>query len=459
MFIICNASHGYAELGWRTALELIFLTVVLLAFLSTRRQHKRELRKLKRQLSNAFDLAELERREKRLLDEIIHKVNAGLRLPEILEFVFDQFKPMVPYERIGFAVIEDNGRILRAHWSKSAVGKVILSDGYFAPMASTSLAPLLDSGVPRVLNDLPAYLQNNPQSHSTKLIVEEGMKSSLTCPLFVNGKAVGFLFFSSTSLNAYQPVHVERFVRVARQLALIIEKARCYEEKANANARLGQLMDDLIPPSIHGRLVLGKEELLAETVQDATVMFVDLVKFSEWSAQIPPQRVVRLLNKVFSEFDRLVRRYGLCKIGTQGDSYLVLGGAPSRRPNHLEAVASLAIAFHRVLERIRKEEDLPIIARIGIHVGPVIAGVVGQLVHRYDVWGSTVNLASRLETSAEPGSIHVSQSVYRRLVNRFVLIERGQVSLKGFGTLRTYVLVGPRRRHINSRENCTTNVS
>ncbi|MCX8108156.1 MAG: hypothetical protein N3G20_05060, partial [Verrucomicrobiae bacterium] len=298
---------------------------------------------------------------------------------------------------------------------------------------------------PRILNDLPSYLRGKPESDSTRLIVEEGMKSSLTCPLVANGKPLGFVFFSSIESNAYSIKHVERFMRLARGLSLTIESARCYEETTRANTRLMRLIDDLIPPGIHRQLVPGKEELLAESVRDATVLFVDLVKFSEWSAQVPPERVVRLLSRLFGKFDRIVRRYGLCKIGTQGDSYLVLGNAPFRKANHLETTALLALAMQRVLARVRATERLPVVARMGIHVGPVVAGVIGQLVHRYDVWGSTVNMASRLETTAEPGMIHASEAVYERLRQKFVFRERGWIDLKGFGPQRTYWIVGRKR--------------
>lgn len=436
---------GGLELAWTTVVQTVLIAGLIFLYIRERARHACESAELEHRVRAALELIELERKEKLLLDEIIHKINTGLGLSEILEFVFDSFKLLVPYDRIGFALMDSDGRVLRTHWSRSLSGTVRLGTGYSAPIANSSLDVVLRTGVPRILNDLPGHLQKNPASESTRLIVEEGMRSSLTCPLVANGKPIGFLFFSSRAFDAYRKVHVERFMRIAQRLSLIVEKARCYEETTRINARLATLMDSMLPPSIHQQLVPGKEELLAESIEDATILFADLVGFSSWSLQIPPERVVGLLNKLFSNFDRLVRRHGLCKIGTQGDSYLVIGGAPIRRPNHLESAASLAIAIQRVLANTRVSESLPVTARIGIHVGPVVAGVIGRLVHRYDVWGGTVNMASRLESTAEPGAIQVSEPVYVRLQRRFILDERGWVDLKGFGPQRTYWLVGRKK--------------
>ncbi|HOK77220.1 MAG TPA: adenylate/guanylate cyclase domain-containing protein [Verrucomicrobiota bacterium] len=434
------------ELAWTTAVQTVLIAGLIFFYIRERARHACESAELERRVRTAVELIELERKEKLLLDEIIHKINTGIGLSEILEFVFDSFQPLIPYDRIGFALMESDGSVLRTHWSRSSSGRIRLGVGYSAPIANSSLDGVLRTGVPRILNDLPGHLEKNPASESTRLIVAEGMRSSLTCPLVANGKPIGFLFFSSRAFDAYRQVHVERFMRIAQRLSLIVEKGRCYEETARTNARLAMLMDDMLPPSIHQQLVPGKEELLAESIDDATILFADLVGFSSWSSQIRPERVVGLLNKLFSSFDRLVRRHGLCKIGTQGDSYLVLGGAPIRRPNHLESAASLAIAMQRVLGNIRQTESLPVTARIGIHVGHVVAGVIGRLVHRYDAWGGTVNMASRLESTADPGTIQVSEPVYVRLRARFILEERGLVELKGFGPQRTYWLVGRKKR-------------
>ncbi len=380
-------------------------------------------------------------RETLLLDEITRKMNSGLDTSEILDFVFESFETLVPYERISFSRIEDEGSTVRVYWTRTKSNKSRLGIGYAAPLANSSLEKTAQSGVPRILNDLKAYLRANPQSDSTRLMVEEGMRSSLTCPLIAKGKPVGFLFFSTTRQHAYQAEHVERFMRVARQLAINVEKGRCYEEIAHSHARLAKLMDAMLPPVIQRRLEMG-HGLVADSFEDVTVLFADLAGFSKWSLQMSPEKVVALLNRIFSRFDRLVARYGLQKVGTQGDSYLAVAGAPLEHPNHTTATASLALAMQRTLANLRQRENLPIAARLGLHAGPVVGGVIGRSVYRYDVWGQTVNFASRLESTGEPGSIQVSELVYKRLHPHFVFQERGLVELKGFGSQRTYWLRG-----------------
>lgn len=446
--VVFGVSGNSVAFQWIALIAGLMMVGVVLLHLRTRSRHAQEVAELHGRTRLALASIERERKEAALLDEIIQRINAGLDLQEILNFVFESFEPLMPYDRIGFALIENNGATVRSHWSRSKRGELRLGIGYVGNLANSSLEAVFRMGVPRVLNDLERHFTEHPQSESTRLMLAEGMRSSLTCPLIANGKPVGFLFFSSSAPHAYQPVHVERFMRVAMRLSLIVEKGRCYEETARAHARLAGLLDGLIPPAVHSRLVPGGESHVADSFADVTVMFADLVRFSEWSACMAPERVVELLNRIFSRFDRMVSRFALQKVGTQGDSYLVVAGAPVHRINHAEAAAALSLAIQRTLAWFRQTEKLPITARIGIHTGPVVAGIIGRTVHRYDIWGQTVNLASRLESTAEPGTIQVSDETRKRLTSRFELEERGLIKLKGFGLKRTHWLLG---RHDRSR--------
>jgi len=442
-----GASASDGPFRWTTYLAVLVLAGVVVALLKSRAKHAQAVAELRGTARLAAATLQRERTENTLLDGVVQRINAGLKLDEILNFTFESFEALMPYERMGFALIEDGGATVRTHWSRSKCGGIRLGVGYAARLARSSLEEVVRTGVPRILNDLAEYLQRNPESTSTKLIVEEGMQSSLTCPLVANGKPVGFLFFSSRTPFAYQQVHVNRFMRLARTLSFIVEKARYYEETARAHARLASLMDNLLPPAVHHRLRPGEEVLVADSFEQVTVVFADLVRFSDWSAQMPPERVVQLLNRIFSRFDRLVSRIGLQKIGTQGDSYLVVAGAPLSRPDHAAAAASFALAMQRTLARFRQIEHLPIEARIGVHTGPVIAGIIGRTVHRYDVWGRTVNLASRLESTAEPGLIQVSDPTFDLLRNDFEFEERGWIELKGSGLQRTHWLLRRKNRN------------
>ena len=163
-------------------------------------------------------------REAQKLDQITARINAGLLLDDILENVYHDFRGVIPYNRIGFSLIENDGQTVRARWAKSDQPEIKLMKGYAAPLEDSSLQTILTTGRPRILNDLAEYLEQKPDSKSTRLIVAEGIRSSLTCPLIADGVPVGFIFFSSIQPNTYADAHVETFSRIAGQLSVIVEK-------------------------------------------------------------------------------------------------------------------------------------------------------------------------------------------------------------------------------------------
>lgn len=174
----------------------------------------------------------MEAREKELevLLRITEKINAGLVLDEVMDFAYEVLKQIVPYDRIGFSLLENEGRKLRARWARSEAHELKITKDYVAAMEGSSLEHVLCTGRPRILNDLVAYLKDHPSSDSTQRIVAEGMRSSLTCPLIAGGKPIGFIFFSSMKSGTYRDAHVELFQQIAGQLALTAEKSRLYEQ-------------------------------------------------------------------------------------------------------------------------------------------------------------------------------------------------------------------------------------
>ncbi|MBN1221284.1 MAG: GAF domain-containing protein [Anaerolineae bacterium] len=196
------------------------------------------------------DLAKtLEKRyhELQKLDEITWHINAGLLLDDILENVYHNFRSLIPYNRIGFALIDNESSTaqVRACWAKSDQKVVKLTKGYTAPLAGSSLETIIANDQPRILNNLVAYLECKPQSDSTRLIVEEGMQSSLTCPLIANGIPVGFIFFSSIRPNTYAEMHVDIFKRIAGQLSVIVEKGRLVSELAGQKTAIEKQNQEL----------------------------------------------------------------------------------------------------------------------------------------------------------------------------------------------------------------------
>jgi signal transduction histidine kinase len=173
----------------------------------------------------------LERRdqEHQLLASITAKINSGLLLKDILDHVFNTFQEIIPYDRIGLALIDEEQRLVRACDSRAKFTKIKINEDYSAPIQGSSLEQIIETGKPRIINDLNLYFKKHPDSVSTKLILEEGIRSNLTCPLITNNRPVGFIFFSSIRTNTYQKLHIDLFLKIARQLSIIFEKSRLYE--------------------------------------------------------------------------------------------------------------------------------------------------------------------------------------------------------------------------------------
>ena len=204
-----------------------------------------EISTLGQALHDLAQTLEVRYQETRQLGVITSQINAGLMLDEILEAVYHEFRAFIPYNRIGFSLIETNGQSVRAYWAKTDQPAAQLKVGYSAPLQGSSLETILRTGQPRILNDLQLYLQQKPDSQSTQLIVGEGIRSSLTCPLLANGVPVGFMFFSSIYPNTYADVHVEIFQRIANQLSVIVEKGRLVSELATQKQAIEQQNGEL----------------------------------------------------------------------------------------------------------------------------------------------------------------------------------------------------------------------
>ena len=171
------------------------------------------------------------------------------------------------------------------------------------------------------------------------------------------------------------------------------------------------------------------------------MLFADLVGFTSISAHHAPEHVVAFLDRVFASFDALVEKYGVEKIKTIGDAYMVASGVPATRPDHAAAVADLALDMLAAAQSIQPL-DGQVQLRIGISSGPVVAGVIGDKRFGYDLWGDTVNVASRMEAFGVPGRIQVSEETFRRLADRYDLAPRGEIEIKGLGPMPTWYLLG-----------------
>jgi class 3 adenylate cyclase len=245
-----------------------------------------------------------------------------------------------------------------------------------------------------------------------------------------NFQLLGLLF--AAAIGGSAGYLMERYIRrnfVANRL-LAAERVKTEE-----------LLLNVLPAAIADRL---KEDpgLIADRFDQVTVLFADLVNFTGQSADSSPTEVVAMLDRVFTAFDELADRHGLEKIKTIGDAYMAAAGLPEPRPDHAEAVAGMALDMLETVEALKAGVDWELAIRIGIASGPVVAGVIGRHKFIYDLWGDTVNAASRMESHGLPAQIQVTEETARRLAGKFRLEERGVVEVKGKGPMRTFWLLG-----------------
>jgi class 3 adenylate cyclase len=216
-----------------------------------------------------------------------------------------------------------------------------------------------------------------------------------------------------------------------------------HEELTKLNTQNEDLLRNMLPEAIAERIRRG-ETMIAEHFTDVTVLFADIVGFTELSAQKSPEQVVDILNRIFSAFDIFSEQYNLEKIKTIGDAYMIVGGVPEPSERHTVAAAQMALEMQATVRMLSVSMRIPLAIRVGFHVGPVVAGVIGQKKIAYDLWGDTVNTASRMEAHSEAGKIHVTHDVFMRLKAEFMFEERGEIEIKGKGMMATYFLLGKR---------------
>lgn len=224
---------------------------------------------------------------------------------------------------------------------------------------------------------------------------------------------------------------LEEFIEEVNQLNTILAKE---QEKAD------NLLLNILPEDIARRLKEG-EETIADQFDSVTVIFTDIVGFTNLASLVSATTIVKLLNLLFSRFDALLDHYNVEKIKTIGDSYMLAAGIPKPSKDHALQAAEFTFAMQNEIRQFAASTGYPISMRVGIHCGPVVAGVIGTRKFVYDLWGDTVNIASRMESHGEPGKIHCSESVYEQLGHIYQFEERGTIEVKGKGKMKTYFLI------------------
>jgi diguanylate cyclase (GGDEF)-like protein len=329
-------------------------------------------------VSLAADLARREAELQRLF-ELVQNAEHGVSPEDVLDRIFDGFSDLIPYERIGCAFLIDDGARLRAHWARSNLGPARLLAGFSRPMAGSSLQRILETRQPRIINDLEAYLAAKPFSLSTRLVVEEGGRSSLTCPLIANGRPIGFLFFTSRQVNAYRDIHQAIFNQIANQISIVIEKSRTFQQIAYAarhDALTGLPNRALFFETLARALGrVGEDGSLA-------VLYLDLDHFKRVNDTLGHPVGDALLKKMARRLRRCVGARGaVARLG--GDEFAVIQGP-------IASAADVATLADEIGEAVRAPlaidgNDVGVDVSIGAAIAPEHGGEVDELVKKADV--------------------------------------------------------------------------
>ena len=296
---------------------------------------------------------------------------------------------------------------------------------------------LLDLMMPGISGyDVLALLKGDPQFREIPVIMISALSELDSIVRCIEAGADDYLAkpFDPTLLRARVGSSLEKKHLRDREREMI-EALRIEKERSE------KLLLNILPQAIVTRLN-GGETVIADQLSNVTILFADLVGFTKLSSRLSARDLVRLLNRLFSEFDRLALDLGVEKIKTVGDAYMVAGGLPEPRADHAHAVADMALAMVGTVERMNRELPMPLQMRIGIHSGDVVAGVIGTHKFVYDIWGDAVNIASRMESHSLPNRIQISAATRRHLQKRFRLERHGSVDIKGKGPMETFFLLG-----------------
>lgn len=223
------------------------------------------------------------------------------------------------------------------------------------------------------------------------------------------------------------------FERLRRRQFLMSSKLLVEKE------RYRQLLYDLVPNEIANRIEAG-EFPIADSHAEVAILFADLVGFTSLTKEVPPRVLVRLLNELFTEYDRAAEYFNVEKIKTIGDGYMAACGPPVEEDSRTVRIIEMAKEMIAITKRIASSHGIQINIRVGVHTGSLVAGVIGRSRYTYDMWGESVNMASRMESSGVTNRIHLSEEAYRRVCDLYSCEKRGEITIKGIGNVKTYLI-------------------
>lgn len=401
------------------------------------------------------DLEQLLGEARKLLAEVdrivdLSRGDRSERVDELASRIADQFVRSMPGPSMAgnglqgtILVVDDNAS------NRDVLCRRLEHDGHKASAAPDALTALrllderafdvvlLDLLMPDVNGyELLMRIKSEPRWRELPVIMISGLQereSSIRC---IEAGADDFLE------KPVNPVLLRARLNACLERKSWQDRERRYLSRlAEEKARVDELLENILPRRIIARLQNG-EDFIADGVEAATVLFCDIVGFTQLATALRPAVVVDGLNRLFSAFDRLADELGVEKIKTVGDAYLAASGLPEPRPDHAAIMAEFALRLLDVVDRHNVEGGLPLRVRIGMHTGPVIAGIIGKHKFVYDIWGDTVNIASRLESQGLEGRIQISEATAKALGAAFVIEPRATIELRGRGPMQTFVLRG-----------------
>jgi PAS domain S-box-containing protein len=287
------------------------------------------------------------------------------------------------------------------------------------------------------LDNLAELIEPNRKNFA----LEMGLVTGISVPIINDGLVLAVMtFFTQQTIEPDQELK-QMFLTIGNQIGQFLQRQKVELALRQQQQQTENLLRNILPELIVKRLQT-QQSTIADSFAAVSVLFADLVNFTEWFNLLPPTEVVEILNEIFSEFDRLSEQFGLEKIKTIGDAYLVVGGLPQFCDNHAEAIAEMALAMQKAIAQFNAETDKTLSLRIGINTGEVVAGIIGTKKFTYDLWGDAVNIARRMESQGIPDTIQVSATTYELLKDKYSFQTRGVINVKGKGEMKTYLLTG-----------------
>jgi len=327
-------------------------------------------------------------------------------------------------------------------WSRSSLGiseSIERSKQTFVSLNNGLPDTIWRTGSPLWIADLV----NDSNFVRSQLAVDVGLQTSFGFPVLNDKEALGVMIFFSRQQQELDEELLQIMLAIGSQIGQFIQRKRAETALQLEQEQTERLLLNILPQPIAKRLK-DREHSIADYFAEVTVMFADIVGFTELSSRVSPTEVVEILNDIFSEFDRLAETHNLEKIKTIGDAYMVVAGLPKPQSNHAIMIAEMALDMQAAIALFNQETGNSLSMRIGINTGDVVAGVIGTKKFTYDLWGDTVNIASRMESHGLPGKIQVTETTYQCLRDRYLFEQRGCIPIKGKGEMLTYFLTGRR---------------